>query len=424
MTAKLVVGTQWGDEGKAKIIDYLSSQIDYIVRYQGGANAGHTVSVNDETYIFHLIPSGILYPDTTCVIANGVALDPVSFMEEAEYLKQRGIDVFERTLLSDSCHIVLPLHRAIDAVREKDAGDKLIGTTKRGIGVCYGDKVMRIGLRLGDLLKEQRLHSALTHFLKVKNRLLANMYEEPVVEFEPLFQSLLEFGRKVRPIVRNTSLELNKALKNGKTILLEGAQGTGLDIDFGTYPYVTSSNPTTGGAIAGSGIAFQYLKEVIGIAKAYVTRVGEGPFPTELQGAEAEELRQLGREFGATTGRPRRCGWFDVEVIRHAARVNGLTGIALTKIDILAHYDEIKIGTAYRRDGDRLPAFPTDGDLSAIEVEYETMPGWKEDISKARKLTDLPKNCRQYIDRLEELCEVPMQFISVGPGRHDTIVVE
>jgi adenylosuccinate synthase len=424
MTAKLVVGTQWGDEGKAKIIDYLSSQIDYIVRYQGGANAGHTVSVNDETYIFHLIPSGILYPDTTCVIANGVALDPISFMEEVAYLKERGIDVFERTLLSDSCHIVLPLHRAIDAARETAAGDKQIGTTKRGIGVCYGDKVMRIGLRLGDLLNENRLRESLSHFLDVKNRVLANMYSEPVVDFEPLFKSLLEFGEKVRPIVRNTSLELNGALKAGKSILLEGAQGTGLDIDFGTYPYVTSSNPTTGGAIAGSGISFQHLNEVIGIAKAYVTRVGEGPFPTELHGDEAEELRKLGREFGATTGRPRRCGWFDVELLRHAARVNGLTGIALTKIDILAHYDEIKIGIAYKRDGERLPAFPTDGNLDSIEVEYETMPGWKEDISKARKLTDLPKHCRQYIDRLEELVEVPMKFISVGPGRKDTIVVD
>ncbi len=423
MTAKLVVGTQWGDEGKAKIIDYLSSQIDYIVRYQGGANAGHTVSVNDETYIFHLIPSGILYPDTTCVIGNGVALDPISFMEEVEYIKERGIDVFERTLLSDSCHIVLPLHRAIDAARENAAGDKQIGTTKRGIGVCYGDKVMRIGLRLGDLLNEKRLRECLTHFLDVKNRVLANMYSEPVVEFEPLYKSLLEFGEKVRPIVRNTSLELNMALKAGKSVLLEGAQGTALDIDFGTYPYVTSSNPTTGGAIAGSGISFQYLNEVIGIAKAYVTRVGEGPFPTELHGDEAEELRKIGREFGATTGRPRRCGWFDVEVLRHAARVNGLTGIALTKIDILAHYDEIKIGTGYIRNGERLPAFPTDGDLEGIEVEYETMPGWKEDISKARKLEDLPKNCRQYIDRLEELIEVPMKFISVGPGRADTIVV-
>ena len=424
MTAKLVVGTQWGDEGKAKIIDYLSSEIDYIVRYQGGANAGHTVSVNGETYIFHLIPSGILYPDTTCVIANGVVLDPVSFMEEVQYIKERGIDVFERTLLSDACHIVLPLHRAIDAAREKNAGDKQIGTTKRGIGVCYGDKVMRVGLRLGDLLNESRLKDRLSHLLSIKNRVLANMYDEPVVEFQPLFESLLEFGNAVRPIVRNTSLELNNALKAGKSVLLEGAQGTALDIDFGTYPYVTSSNPTTGGAIAGSGIAFQHLNEVIGIAKAYVTRVGEGPFPTELHGAEAEELRKIGREFGATTGRPRRCGWFDVEVMRHAARVNGLTGIALTKIDILANYDEIKIGRSYKRDGERLPAFPTDGNLDNIEVEYETMPGWNEDISKARKLSDLPKNCRQYIDRLEELCEVPMRFISVGPGRHDTIVVE
>lgn len=424
MSAKLVVGTQWGDEGKAKFIDYLSSKIDYIVRYQGGANAGHTVEVKGEKYVFHLIPSGILYPETTCVIANGVVLDPVEFLKEAEYLSERGIDVLSRTRISDACHIVLPLHRVIDGAREERAGAKQIGTTKRGIGVCYGDKVMRIGLRMGDLLDEKRLESRLEHLLEIKNPVLKEIYGKDQVEKQPIFDELAAFGDKVRSSVTNTSVELNAVLASGKSVLLEGAQGTGLDIDFGTYPYVTSSNPTTGGALAGSGISFQYLKEAIGICKAYISRVGEGPFPTELHGEAGEQLRKLGNEFGATTGRPRRCGWFDTELIRHAVRVNGLTGIALTKIDILAEYDEIPVGVAYHRNGEKLDAFPTDGNFDGIEVEYETHPGWKSDISKARSLGDLPKNCRAYIDRLQELSGVPIQFISVGPGREDTIVVE
>lgn len=422
MSATLVVGTQWGDEGKAKFIDYLSGQIDIIVRYQGGANAGHTVSVAGETYIFHLIPSGILYPNSVCVIGNGVVLDPGAFFEEIESIEGRGISLRERLVVSDACHIVLPLHRAIDGARETQAGGRKIGTTKRGIGVCYGDKVTRIGLRMGDLLDREHLRERLQHLLEVKNRELTEIHGLPAVEFQALFDELAGYGERLRPLVRNTSLYLNDELRAGKTVLLEGAQGTGLDIDFGTYPYVTSSNTTTGGAIAGSGIRFQHLKDSIGIVKAYVTRVGEGPFPTELEGEEGERLRQLGHEFGATTGRPRRCGWFDVELVRHAARVNGLTGLALTKIDILSNYSEIKVATAYRRKGELLAAFPTDGRFEDVVPEYETLPGWKTDISAARKLADLPRECRAYIDRLVELCEVPMKFISVGPGRDDTIV--
>ncbi|MCB1316604.1 MAG: adenylosuccinate synthase, partial [Leptospiraceae bacterium] len=318
MSAKLVVGTQWGDEGKAKIIDYLSGEIDYIVRYQGGANAGHTVKVKDETYIFHLIPSGILYPDAICVIGNGVVLDPTAFESELDSLKERGIDAFHRVMLSETCHIVLPLHRTIDEAREAQAAGKKIGTTKRGIGVSYGDKVTRIGLRLGDLLETGYLKERLGHILEIKNAEITRIHGLEKIEFNELYESLLAFGDRVRPIVKNTSFELNRALGRGKSVLLEGAQGTGLDIDFGTYPYVTSSNTTTGGAIAGSGISFQYLKDVIGICKAYVTRVGEGPFPTEIHGEAGEHLRKLGHEFGATTGRPRRCGWFDTELIRHA----------------------------------------------------------------------------------------------------------
>ncbi|MBL8021868.1 MAG: adenylosuccinate synthase [Leptospirales bacterium] len=423
MSAALVVGTQWGDEGKAKVIDYLSAQIDCIVRYQGGANAGHTVVVDGETYIFHLIPSGILYPNATCVIGNGVVLDPGAFSDEMEALKKRNIDVMGRMVISDACHIVLPLHRIIDAHRENSAGSKKIGTTKRGIGICYGDKTMRIGLRVGDLSHANKLRDRLGHILEIKNHELVNLYKLPEVSFNELYDSLLKFGETIRPMVKNTSFYLNEKLASGKTVLLEGAQGTGLDIDFGTYPYVTSSNTTTGGAIAGSGIDFRYLKTVTGISKAYVSRVGEGPFPTELFGADGDKLRELGHEYGATTGRPRRCGWFDVELVRHAARVNGLTEIALTKIDVLSPYDTLKIGVGYKRDGVKLPAFPSDGDLDGITVEYEEMPGWKSEIGHVLKYADLPKACCNYIKRLEELCGVPIKIVSVGPGREHTIAL-
>ena len=421
MSAALVVGTQWGDEGKAKVIDYLSSKIDFIVRYQGGANAGHTVVVDGETYIFPLIPSGILYPNAVCVIGNGVVLDPEAFRDEVRALARRNIEAKERVIISDACHLVLPLHRIIDAHRENAAGEKKIGTTKRGIGICYGDKTMRIGLRAGDVLHADRLRDRLGHILEIKNYELKNLYRLPEVEFNALYEDLLAFGNEIRGMVKNTSLLLNENLAKGKTVLLEGAQGTGLDIDFGTYPYVTSSNTTTGGAIAGSGIDFRFLKTVTGISKAYVSRVGEGPFPTELFGAEVEKLRELGHEYGATTGRPRRCGWFDVELVRHAARVNGLTEIALTKIDVLSAYDTIKIGVGYKRGGEKLPAFPTDGYLEGVEVVYEEMPGWKKEIGHVLKYSDLPPECCKYIRRLEELCEVPIKLVSVGPGREHTI---
>lgn len=419
MSAHLVVGTQWGDEGKAKVIDFLSEKIDIITRYQGGANAGHTVSVKGEEYIFHLIPSGILYENTICVIGNGVVLDPASFLEEMDGLKKRGIDALHRTILSDSCHLVLPFHKLIDAHREGLAGDNKIGTTKRGIGMCYADKMMRIGLRLGDIM-EDNLKDRLSHILEVKNAELKNLYNLPEVEIGPIYDDLMAFKNRIGGIVKNTSLYLNEELKKGKRVLLEGAQGTALDIDFGTYPYVTSSNPTTGGAITGTGISFQHLKQVTGICKAYVTRVGEGPFPTELFGEEGETLRKYGREYGATTGRPRRTGWFDTELVKHSARVNGLTDIALTKLDILSEYDEIPVCTGYEINGNKAEGFPSHG-LEKVKPVYEKLPGWKSDISKARTLNDLPKNCRSYIDRLTELTEVPISLISVGPGREDTI---
>jgi len=422
MGARLVVGTQWGDEGKAKVIDYLSDGVDVIARYQGGANAGHTVEVDGETYIFHLIPSGILYPNTVCVLGNGVALDPWAFQEELDDLKERGIDPMDRLVISDACHVIMPLHRILDGLWENKKGDNKIGTTKRGIGICYADKMMRIGLRMGEMINEAKLKERLPQILEIKNRELKDLHGEPGIEFEPLFQELMAHGDKLKKAVRNTSVFLNNELKSGKTVLLEGAQGTALDIDFGTYPYVTSSNTTTGGAITGSGISFQHLERVTGICKAYVTRVGEGPFPSELFGEEGEKLRSLGKEYGATTGRPRRCGWFDSELVRHAARVNGLTDLALTKLDILSDYDEIHIGTGYELDGQAIEEFPSCR-LEETKVTYETMPGWKEDISKARSLSDLPAKCRAYVDRLVELTGVPVSIISVGPGRKDTILL-
>ncbi|MBW7858759.1 MAG: adenylosuccinate synthase [Leptonema sp. (in: Bacteria)] len=418
MTASLVVGSQWGDEGKAKVIDYLSENIDVIVRYQGGANAGHTVVVDNRKFVFHLIPSGILYPNAICVLGNGVVIDPDAFIGELESLEREGVNPSGRILISDGSHIVLPQHRLIDDARERIAGGNKIGTTKRGIGFCYADKVSRSGLRIGDLY--ENLSQRLSYIIEFKNRELKDLYGLPPIPYDDLLEELEEFRERIKPMVANTVVYLNDALKNGKTVLLEGAQGTGLDIDFGTYPYVTSSNTTTGGALAGSGISWQHLKHVYGISKAYVTRVGEGPFPTELQGEEAERLRQAGHEFGATTGRPRRCGWFDAELIRHAVRVNGLTGLVLTKIDILSEYQEIPIAIGYRRAGEKLNGFPTLG-LERVEPIYENLPGWKTDISGARKFNDLPKNCQDYIHRLEELVGVPICFVSVGPNREQTI---
>lgn len=423
MSAKLILGTQWGDEGKAKFIDYFSKSIDVIVRYQGGANAGHTVKVDNESYVFHLIPSGILYPDTICVLGNGVVIDPISFLDEITYLEEKNIpNAKERIIISDLAHIVLPIHISLDKASEEMAAKNKIGTTLRGIGACYGDKVTRAGLRIADILDEKVAAERLDNILEIKNITLTKVYGLPEVSRDALLENLVSFGNKIRPLVKNTSLYLNNALSNGKNILLEGAQGTGLDIDFGTYPYVTSTNTTTGASISGSGISFSYLKEVIGICKAYITRVGEGPFPTELHGKEGDTLQRLGNEFGATTGRPRRCGWLDIELLKHAVRVNGLTSLALTKIDIFSEYDEVKIAKSYYKNKERLEAFPALG-YEDIEVEYETLKGWKKDIRNVRNLVDLPSECRAYIDRITELVDVPIKFISVGPGREDTIVV-
>lgn len=424
MPADLVVGAQWGDEGKAKVIDYLSKDIDIIVRYQGGANAGHTVVVDGKKYVFHLIPSGVIYPNTTCIIGNGVVLDPEFFLKECISLQNEGFDVFNKTFISDGCHLILPFHQAIDSTLESNSlpGEK-IGTTKRGIGICYADKMMRTGLRAGDLLDDSILKNKLKMIVQRKNQTLTKLYGLPPASFEDIYEKLRAFRDRARKMIINTPYYLNQELKKGKRVLLEGAQGTGLDVDFGTYPFVTSSNSTTGGAITGSGISFHHLKQVYGISKAYTTRVGEGPFPTELFDEEAERMRTLGHEFGATTGRPRRCGWFDVEMIKHSVRVNGMTSLVLTKIDILSNYDKIPVGIGYEINGKRLEYLPTSG-LENVKVIYEELPGWKSNITGINRFEDLPALCKDYILYLQKMIEVPIHIISTGPDRIHTIINE
>lgn len=423
MPAKLIVGTQWGDEGKAKVIDYLAKETDIVVRYQGGANAGHTVKVGAEKYIFRLIPSGILYPKTICVLGGGMVIDPDAMFEEIAELEAKGIQPTGRLRIADNAHLLMPYHREIDVRNEEASGAHKIGTTKRGIGACYSDKVNRQGIRISMLYSDEFFASTLGRIVEQKNRLLSRMYDAPPVDLATMKDKLLALREKLRDMVVNAPYYLNMELASGKRVLLEGAQGTMLDLDFGTYPYVTSSNPTTGGALSGSGVSFQYLKSVIGIAKAYSTRVGEGPYPTECFGEEGDILRQAGNEFGSVTGRPRRCGWFDAEVVRHAARINGLTSLALTKIDVLDTFKTIKVATGYELEGKRIDYFPS-SNVSNIRVIYEEFPGWNEPTSHITKLKNLPKNARRYIDAIARFCGVPIAWVSVGPGRENTIAIK
>lgn len=424
MPANLIVGTQWGDEGKAKVIDFLSKSTDIVVRYQGGANAGHTVKVQNKKYIFHLIPSGILYENTICVLGGGMVIEPDALFSELKKLKEQGIDAKDRIRIADNAHILLPYHKIIDMKREDNSKDEhKIGTTRRGIGVCYGDKVNRWGIRMGDLFSESFFEKRLPFLLSQKSNILSKLYESEKIIQEDIVRNLYELREKFNGLLINSPCYLNMELASGKNILLEGAQGTMLDLDFGTYPFVTSSNPTTGGALSGTGIGFQYLSQVIGIAKAYTTRVGEGPFPTECLDEQGDKLREMGKEFGSTTGRPRRCGWFDIEVLRHAARINGLTSIALTKLDVLSGFETIKVGVGYEQNGKRLSYFPS-YDVENVSVIYEELPGWKEDITHCRSLNELPKNARKYILTLEKHCGVRIEWVSVGPQREQTIRVK
>ncbi|MDF3819044.1 adenylosuccinate synthase [Leptospira sp. 96542] len=424
MPANLVVGAQWGDEGKAKVIDYLSKDTDIIVRYQGGANAGHTVVVGGKKYIFHLVPSGIIYDNTVCVIGNGVVLDPEYFLKECADLEGNGFNVKDKVLISDSCHILLPYHRLIDEAREAgSAPERKIGTTKKGIGMCYADKMLRNGVRAGDLLDKENLKRKLTHILEVKNQELVKYYDLEPVNVNEMYEFLLDFADKMGKNIINTTYYLNSELQKGKRVLLEGAQGTGLDIDFGTYPYVTSSNPTTGGALAGSGVSFRYLQDVIGITKAYATRVGEGPFPSEILGEAGDVLRKLGGEYGSTTGRPRRCGWFDVQMIKHANIVNGINTLVLTKIDVLSHYDSIPVVIGYELKGKKLDYFPSQG-LEDVKPLFADFKGWKDDISGINQFSKLPEKCQSYIKSLQELVDTKFCIVSTGPDRDHTIVMD
>ncbi|MBW1991596.1 MAG: adenylosuccinate synthase [Deltaproteobacteria bacterium] len=422
----VVVGTQWGDEGKGKIVDLLTEQAQVVVRYQGGNNAGHTLVVGGEKFIFHLIPSGILHPGTQCLIGNGVVLDPEVFLEEIDRLKARGVKVGPDNLrVSERAQVIMPYHRRLDAARERARGTRKIGTTGRGIGPCYEDKFARRGIRVADLVEPGLLKAKLEAILPEKNFLLEKFLADEPFTLEEIFEPYAEMGRRLKPLVANVSVLLEEAVRAGKNILFEGAQGTQLDIDHGTYPYVTSSNPVAGAAAAGAGIGPGNLHRVLGIVKAYTTRVGGGPFPTECTDAVGCHMQECGAEFGSTTGRPRRCGWQDAVVLREAVRLNGLTGLAITKLDVLSTLNPIKICLAYEKDGRRREAMPaTLPELERCRPIYEELPGWSEDIRGVKRYEDLPATCRQYLKRLEELTGVPIQIVSVGPDREETIILQ
>ena len=422
MSNKIVVGTQWGDEGKGKVTDMLASTADVVVRFGGGNNAGHTVIVDDEKFELHLIPSGILYPEKTCVIGNGVVIDPVVLVEEMEGLAKRGISL-DNLYISETAHVIMPYHRLLDGLEEKRKGQDKIGTTGKGIGPTYTDKAARKGIRVIDLLDEDRFRKKLEKSLEYKNILLEKVYNEEPFSVDEIIEEYKPSIKKIRSHVRNTSLLLDEKIKEDKKIFFEGAQGTLLDIDYGTYPYVTSSNPTAGGVCTGSGVGPVQIDDVIGVAKAYITRVGEGPFPTELKGEIGEKLREKGNEFGVTTGRPRRCGWLDIPVLKHAARVNGLTEIVLTKVDILSGFGEIKVCTAYKNDDEILEEFPADFErLEDYKPVYQKFEGWDEDISKVREYENLPENAKKYIETIEDMVDTRISIIGIGPGREEAII--
>ena len=419
MGCKVAIGAQWGDEGKAKMIDFYTKECDIVVRYQGGANAGHTVIVSDKKYVFHLVPSGILHENKICVIGNGVVLDPLQLTDEFDSLKEEGFDIDKRLVISDAVHLILPLHKAHDEAME-DARSNKIGTTIRGIGPAYSDKMLRIGIRAADIFEESYLKERLAFTMKSKNDILTKVYGKEPYTVEEVLEILTAFKEKFGPMIKNTQEYLHTSLNQGKQILLEGAQGFALDIDHGTYPYVTSSNPTIGGALIGSGLNAGNIDEVIGITKAYVTRVGEGPFPTEDFGDDGDRLRVNGKEFGATTGRPRRCGWFDVPLLKQAGRVNGLTSIALTKLDILQGFKKIKVAVQYEKNGKKIDYFPSS--LNGVTPVYEELDGWEENIAKCTDYNELPKSTKSFINYIEKKIGIPASIISVGPSRENTII--
>lgn len=424
MSTVVLIGAQWGDEGKGKVTDFLAARADMVVRYQGGNNAGHTVVAEGREFKLHLIPSGILYPDKKCLIGNGVVLDPAVFIDELKSLADKGINT-DNLRISPRAHVIMPYHRKLDACEENRKGAGKIGTTGRGIGPAYMDKAARVGIRMGDLIDPEEFGPRLKQVLEDKNHLLKNVYNEEGFDYGEMLDTYSGYAKYLAKYVADVSVIVNEGIEQGSNILFEGAQGTLLDVDHGTYPYVTSSHPVAAAACLGAGLGPTKINKVVGVAKAYITRVGEGPFPTELKDELGEFLREKGHEFGTTTGRPRRCGWFDGVIARYAARINGLDYLAVTKLDVLTGLDKLRLCTGYRYRGGLLHEFPaTLKMLAECEPVYEEMPGWQEDITQVRRYEDLPETARDYLKRISEISRVPIAVIGVGPGREETLILE
>lgn len=423
MSTYVVVGLQYGDEGKGKITDVLSAKSDYVVRFQGGDNAGHTVYVGDEKFVLHLLPSGVLQCKGKCVIANGVVVNPKAFIHEIEEIEKRGLKT-DHIFISRRAHVIMPYHILLDTYREEEEGGTQIGTTKKGIGPCYEDKIARVGIRMIDLLNPEILREKIEKNLKVKNALFEKYYGKPALNIDEVYREFLEIGQQLKNRIVDTELELNEAIKEGKNILFEGAQALMLDIDFGTYPFVTSSSPSTGGVCTGAGIPPTSLQNLIGVAKAYCTRVGNGPFPSELNDELGEKIRQVGHEFGATTGRPRRTGWLDLVSLKHACMINGINNLVITKLDVLTGIKNLKIVTKYKTEDNKIIDYFTSSTTKLYDYEpiYEVLDGWDEDITKARSYEELPKNAKKYIEFIENYLGINVYLVSVGPERSQNII--
>jgi adenylosuccinate synthase len=424
MAVRVVVGAQWGDEGKGKIVDLLSQNSDYVVRYQGGANAGHTLSFDETKVVLHLIPSGIFHHNACCVIGNGVVVDPMALVEEIETVRQWEVILHERLFISDAAHIILPYHQFLDQLKEQRRGDDAIGTTGKGIGPAYESKISRTGIRVGDLLHPERLQDKVEQNVEDKNQVFKHIYNREVLDISKILDVLKQATEKLQPYITQTSDLLHRALLDNSSVMMEGAQGSLLDVDHGTYPYVTSSSPTAGGACTGTGIPPRHIDHVLGVFKAYCTRVGHGAFPTELNDKTGEKLRQVGSEFGATTGRPRRCGWLDLVALKYAVKINGIDELALTKLDVLNNFERIKLCTGYRMKGEEISTFPVDSYyLEEVEPVYKTMPGWQTDISGYNSRNELPNSLNDYLGFIEEYLEVQITILSIGPKRSQTMIL-
>ncbi|MDX1671762.1 MAG: adenylosuccinate synthase [Balneolaceae bacterium] len=424
MPVRVIVGAQWGDEGKGKIVDRLSRDAHYVVRYQGGANAGHTLQFDDKKVVLHLVPSGIFNGNARCVIGNGVVIELQALLDEIEAIREMGIDLEGRLLVSSAAHVILPYHRVLDQIKEKHRGEDAIGTTGRGIGPAYVSKVSRVGIRMGDLFHPAILEEKVERNLADINQAMVHIYKEQEIETAPIIDEALDAAERLQPYITDTASVLHEAIERGENILLEGAQGSLLDLDHGTYPYVTSSSPTAGGACTGSAIPPMAISHVMGISKAYCTRVGNGPFPTELQDDTGEFLRKQGQEFGATTGRPRRCGWIDLVALKYAVKVNGIDELTITKIDVLDDLDEVKLCRAYHVDGKETTSYPVDlHRLEQVTPVYKTMPGWKTALPGIDSYEDLPAATRNYLDYIQEYLGIELKILSTGPGRTETLIL-